>query len=77
MPVWSIYRKFVRRFVAASAALKVGDPANPRTVVGPMIDRKAATASNPGSGKPRRREPTPCSGGGGGETCSGPPFSPR
>ena len=39
----SIYQRFVRRFVAASAAIKVGDPTNPATTVGPMIDAGAAT----------------------------------
>jgi glyceraldehyde-3-phosphate dehydrogenase (NADP+) len=33
-----IYDTFVKKFVAASAALPVGDPSDPATVVGPMID---------------------------------------
>jgi glyceraldehyde-3-phosphate dehydrogenase (NADP+) len=37
-PVW---RRFVRRFLEASADLKAGDPADPHTVVGPMIDAAA------------------------------------
>jgi len=37
-----IYQQFVDKFVAASAALPTGDPMNPATVVGPMIDRAAA-----------------------------------
>lgn len=37
-----IYQQFVDQFVAASAALPTGDPLNPATVVGPMIDRAAA-----------------------------------
>ncbi len=38
----AVYRRFVRRFVEATEALKVGDPADPQTVVGPMIDEAAA-----------------------------------
>ncbi|HEU4588767.1 MAG TPA: aldehyde dehydrogenase family protein [Gemmatimonadales bacterium] len=38
----AVYRRFVRRFVEATEALKVGDPADPKTVVGPMIDDGAA-----------------------------------
>ena len=37
-PIW---RRFVRRFLEASADLKAGDPADPKTVVGPMIDPAA------------------------------------
>jgi len=37
-----IYETFVRRFVDATAALPCGDPLDPRTVVGPMIDSAAA-----------------------------------
>ncbi|MEP6574463.1 MAG: aldehyde dehydrogenase family protein, partial [Gemmatimonadota bacterium] len=37
-----VYEQFVRKFVAASAALVVGNPADPKTVVGPMIDASAA-----------------------------------
>lgn len=37
-----IYDRFVEKFVAASAALPCGDPLDPKTVVGPMIDRAAA-----------------------------------
>ncbi|MGE0355193.1 MAG: aldehyde dehydrogenase family protein [Gemmatimonadales bacterium] len=37
-----IYPRFLRRFVDAAAALKVGDPSQPATVVGPMIDRGSA-----------------------------------
>ncbi len=37
-----IYRDFVDRLVRAAAALPVGDPMDPRTVVGPMIDSAAA-----------------------------------
>ncbi|HTC24658.1 MAG TPA: aldehyde dehydrogenase family protein [Gemmatimonadales bacterium] len=36
-----IWRRFVRRFVEASADLKAGNPADPKTVVGPMIDNAA------------------------------------
>ncbi len=37
-----IYEKFVQKFVAATAALVCGDPMDPKTVVGPMIDSGAA-----------------------------------
>ena len=37
-----IYQRFVDRLVAATAALPCGDPMDPRTVVGPMIDAAAA-----------------------------------
>jgi glyceraldehyde-3-phosphate dehydrogenase (NADP+) len=37
-----IYDAFVRRFVDATARLPCGDPLDPRTVVGPMINRAAA-----------------------------------
>jgi glyceraldehyde-3-phosphate dehydrogenase (NADP+) len=37
-----IYQAFVDRFVRASAALPVGDPLDPATVVGPLIDPGAA-----------------------------------
>lgn len=37
-----IYDRFVEKLVAASAALRCGDPLDPKTVVGPMIDRAAA-----------------------------------
>ncbi len=37
-----VYQSFVKKFVAASAALAVGDPMDERTVVGPLIDRGAA-----------------------------------
>jgi glyceraldehyde-3-phosphate dehydrogenase (NADP+) len=37
-----IYDRFVEKFVAASAALICGDPLDPKTVVGPMIDKGAA-----------------------------------
>jgi glyceraldehyde-3-phosphate dehydrogenase (NADP+) len=37
-----IYDRFVEKLVAASAALPCGDPLDPRTVVGPMIDKAAA-----------------------------------
>lgn len=36
-----VYQRFVDRLVAASAALRTGDPLDPATVVGPMIDRRA------------------------------------
>jgi len=38
----AIYDRFVKKFVAASAALNCGDPLDPATVVGPMIDPQAA-----------------------------------
>ena len=37
----SIYRRFVRLVAAATKALAVGDPADPATVVGPLIDDAA------------------------------------
>jgi len=37
-----IYARLVEKFVAASAALPSGNPMNPATVVGPMIDGAAA-----------------------------------
>ncbi len=36
-----IYQRFVQKVVAATKALKVGDPRDPKTVVGPMIDAGA------------------------------------
>ncbi len=36
-----VYQQFVDKLVAASAALRAGDPLDPATVVGPMIDRTA------------------------------------
>jgi acyl-CoA reductase-like NAD-dependent aldehyde dehydrogenase len=38
----AIWRRFARRFVEASADLAAGDPADPATVLGPMIDSAAA-----------------------------------
>jgi acyl-CoA reductase-like NAD-dependent aldehyde dehydrogenase len=38
----SVYDRFVERFVARVAALKVGDPADEATVIGPLIDEAAA-----------------------------------
>lgn len=37
-----VYDRFVEKLVAASAALACGDPLDPKTVVGPMIDSGAA-----------------------------------
>ncbi|MEO8140501.1 MAG: aldehyde dehydrogenase family protein [Gemmatimonadota bacterium] len=37
-----IYDRLVQKFVAATAALVCGDPMDPKTAVGPMIDRGAA-----------------------------------
>lgn len=37
-----IYQQFVEKLVAATAALPCGDPMDPKTVVGPMIDAAAA-----------------------------------
>jgi aminomuconate-semialdehyde/2-hydroxymuconate-6-semialdehyde dehydrogenase len=34
-----ILEEFTERFVAAAAALRVGDPKNPETVVGPLVER--------------------------------------
>jgi glyceraldehyde-3-phosphate dehydrogenase (NADP+) len=39
----SIHRRFVRLVAAATKALAVGDPADPATVVGPLIDDAAVT----------------------------------
>jgi glyceraldehyde-3-phosphate dehydrogenase (NADP+) len=36
-----VYQRFVDKLVAATAALRTGDPLDPATVVGPMIDRAA------------------------------------
>jgi RHH-type proline utilization regulon transcriptional repressor/proline dehydrogenase/delta 1-pyrroline-5-carboxylate dehydrogenase len=36
-----IYTEFVERFVAACGAVNVGDPADPATIVGPVIDAEA------------------------------------
>jgi len=38
----SIYDKFMRQFIEATKSLAVGDPADPETVVGPLIDSKSA-----------------------------------
>jgi acyl-CoA reductase-like NAD-dependent aldehyde dehydrogenase len=37
-----IYNQFVEKLVSAASALSCGDPLDPKTVVGPMIDRAAA-----------------------------------
>lgn len=39
----AVFDSFVRKFVDASAALQCGDPLDPKTVVGPMIDGAAAS----------------------------------
>lgn len=36
-----VYSRFIDRFVAAAASVPVGDPCDPATVVGPLIDREA------------------------------------
>jgi glyceraldehyde-3-phosphate dehydrogenase (NADP+) len=38
-----VFDRFVQKFVDATAALATGDPLDPKTVVGPMIDSAAAT----------------------------------
>ena len=38
-----IWDQFMAKFVAGAAALKVGDPSDATTDVGPMVDQKAAT----------------------------------
>jgi acyl-CoA reductase-like NAD-dependent aldehyde dehydrogenase len=38
----AVYESFVEKFVAAARALKVGDPADPQTSVGPMVSLHAA-----------------------------------
>jgi aldehyde dehydrogenase (NAD+) len=35
----SLYSEFVERFIARAAALPIGDPADPATVIGPVINR--------------------------------------
>jgi glyceraldehyde-3-phosphate dehydrogenase (NADP+) len=37
-----VFDAFVERFTAASAALRLGDPLDPQTDLGPMVDEKAA-----------------------------------
>jgi len=37
----SVYEKFVERFVGAAASVPVGDPGEPGTIVGPVIDGEA------------------------------------
>jgi glyceraldehyde-3-phosphate dehydrogenase (NADP+) len=37
-----IYDTFVRSFVETTKAIKFGDPTNPETIVGPLIDKSAA-----------------------------------
>ena len=39
----SVYDAFRDRLVAATKALKMGDPKNPETFIGPMISEKEAT----------------------------------
>lgn len=41
-----IYDAFVERFVAASASIPVGDPSEPGTIVGPVIDGEARKKIN-------------------------------
>jgi acyl-CoA reductase-like NAD-dependent aldehyde dehydrogenase len=38
----SVYDEFIARFVEGARAVKVGDPLDPETQVGPMVDRAAA-----------------------------------
>ncbi len=38
----SIYDEFLRRFVEGARALKIGDPLDPETQLGPMVDAQAA-----------------------------------
>lgn len=40
-----VYDAFVDRFVAHAAALKIGDPADPETVIGPLINAKQKDAA--------------------------------
>jgi acyl-CoA reductase-like NAD-dependent aldehyde dehydrogenase len=37
----SVWQPFMQRFVAAASALKLGDPADPATDIGPMVDAAA------------------------------------
>ena len=46
------YDAFVKAFVPLVEALKVGDPADDDTDVGPVIDTDARTASSRGSRRP-------------------------
>ena len=40
----SIYNEFIDKYVAKVSSLKVGDPRDPETIIGPVInDRQAAT----------------------------------
>ena len=41
-----VHDQFVERFVAACASLRVGDPTDPGTIVGPVIDAEAQTKIN-------------------------------
>ena len=51
----SLYDRFVELVVAEVKKLKLGDPLDPATDVGTLIDEAAASAWNPGSRKQRRR----------------------
>ncbi len=42
----AVHDQFVERFTAACASLRVGDPADPGTIVGPVIDAEAQTKIN-------------------------------
>ena len=43
----AVWDDFIGRFVEAAAALKVGDPLDPATDVGPMVDAAAVAAHAP------------------------------
>ena len=48
----SLWAPFMERFVAGAAALKTGDPLDPETQMGPMLD--AAVAARTAAPRPRR-----------------------
>ena len=64
-----IYDRLVDKFVAASAALKCGDPMDPATVVGPMIDPAPATGWRAGLTKRSKPERRSCFAGSGPVRC--------
>ena len=47
-----VWDEFMEKFVAGAAALKVGDPLDPTTDLGPMVDGNAAGGPSAGSTRP-------------------------
>ena len=47
----SVYEPFMERFIAAATGLKLGDPLDPATDVGPMVDANAVGRRSAGSPK--------------------------